>query len=107
MKKSLTVKLMDWIKNRYGEEYQNFISHQSANGEFSQLPMWSMYEDPSKAIEKEALIIEHRCETRGSIGLLRESEEALFLTLCNFSPFSFQSKTVRRAVLEVTDCLPT
>ena len=104
--KSHTVKLMDWIKHRYGEEYKNFISHQTANGEFSQLPMWSMYGDPeSKAMEKEALIIGHRCETRRSIGLLRESEEALDLTLRNFSPFSFQSKTVRRAVLEVTDCL--
>ena len=40
--KSLTVKLMDWIENRYGEEYKNFISHQSANGDISQLPMWSM-----------------------------------------------------------------
>mmetsp|Transcript_61921 Transcript_61921/g.164550 ORF Transcript_61921/g.164550 Transcript_61921/m.164550 type:complete len:2073 (-) Transcript_61921:147-6365(-) len=54
--KSHTVKLMDWIKHRYGEEYKNFISHQTANGEFSQLPMWSMYGDPSKAMEKEALI---------------------------------------------------
>ena len=42
--------------------------------------------DPRKAMEKEALIIGHRCETRRSIGLLRESEEALFLTLLqNFS----------------------
>ena len=105
MNKSLTVKLMDWIKNRHGEEYKNFVSHQSANGEFSQLLMWSMYRDPSKAMEKEALIIGHRCETKRSIELFRESEKALFLTLCNFSSFSFQSKTVRRAVLEVTDCL--
>ena len=61
-----------------------------------------MYGDPSKAMEKDALIIGHRCESRRSIGL-RESEEALVLTLRNFS-FSLQSKTVRRAVLEVTDC---
>ena len=65
--KSLSVKLMDWIKNRYGEEYKNFTSHQSANGEFSELLMWSMYRDPSKAMEKEALMIGHRCETRRSI----------------------------------------
>ena len=38
--KSLSVKLMDWIKNRYGEDYKNFTSHQSANGEFSDLLMW-------------------------------------------------------------------
>ena len=56
MNKSHTVKLMDWIKHRYGEKYKNFISHQTANGEFSQLPMWSMYGDPCKAMEKEALI---------------------------------------------------
>ena len=35
----------------------------------------------------------------------RGTEEGLALTLRIFSPFSFQSKTVRRAALEVTDCL--
>ena len=105
MNKSHTVKLMDWTKHRYGEEYKNLISHQTANGEFAQLPMWVDVRRPKEGMEKEALIIGHRCGTRRSNRLLRESEEALVLTLRNFSPFSFQSKTVRRAVLEVTDCL--
>ena len=48
-----------------------------------------------------------RCVRIVLFGTWFGTEEALVLTLRNFSPFSFQSKTVRRAVLEITDCLPT
>ena len=46
-----------------------------------------------------------RCVRIALFGTWFGTEEALVLTLRNFSPFSFQSKTERRAVLEVTDCL--
>ena len=46
-----------------------------------------------------------RCVRIVLFGTRFGTEEALVLKLRNFSPFSFPSKTVRRAVLEVTDCL--
>ena len=46
-----------------------------------------------------------RCVRIVLFGIWFGTEEALVLTLRNFFPFSFQSKTVQRAVFEITDYL--